>query len=197
MSFGKKSEYGNWVLEDEDKIMEILKRRYDSGLCTFDTADMYSNGISERPVGNFLKKYNIPRYTVVILSKCYFPVDSETPGFAMAGIANDDPNNMKFIHSQSLSRKHIFDTVTASTERLGSYIDVLQIHRFDDQTPMKETMRTLNDVINSGLIRYIGASSMRGIQFAQLQFIAEKYYYHKFISMENFYHLLYREEKRK
>ncbi|KAG0681503.1 hypothetical protein C6P40_004728 [Pichia californica] len=196
MSFGKKTEYGNWVLEDEEKIMEILKYCYDIGLRTFDTADMYSNGISENLIGKFLVKYNIPRYTVVILSKCYFPVDSNTPGFVVDGIANKDPNNMKFINSQGLSRKHIFDAVTASTERLGTYIDVLQIHRFDKSTPIEETMRALNDIIISGKVRYIGASSMRATQFAQMQFVAEKNGWYKFISMQNFYNLLYREEER-
>lgn len=196
MTFGKKTEYGNWVLEDEEQIMEILKRCYDVGIRTFDTADMYSNGVSEKLLCKFLKKYNIPRYTVVILSKCYFKVDSETPGFVVDGLANTDPNNMKFINSGGLSRKHIFDAVTASTERLGTYIDVLQIHRFDKETPKHETMRALNDVIDSGMVRYIGASSMRATQFAQLQFVAEKNGWHQFISMQNFYNLLYREEER-
>ena len=196
MTFGAKSEYGDWVMEDEDEIMSILKKCYDVGLRTFDTADMYSNGISESIIGKFLKKFNIPRYTVVILSKCYFPVDSNTPGFVIDGIKNQDPDNMKFINSQGLSRKHIFDAVHASIERLGTYIDVLQIHRFDPSTPMLETMRALNDIINEGSVRYIGASSMRATQFAQLQFTAEKNGYHKFISMQNFYNLLYREEER-
>lgn len=196
MSFGAKSEYGNWVLEDEEEIMKILKHCYDIGLRTFDTADMYSNGISEKLIGKFLKKYDIPRYTVVILSKCYFPVDSNTPGFVVDGLSNKDPNNIKFINSNGLSRKHIFDAVTASTERLGTYIDVLQIHRFDKSTPMEETMRALNDIVNTGMVRYIGASSMRATQFAQLQFVAEKNGWYKFISMQNFYNLLYREEER-
>lgn len=196
MSFGAKSEYGNWVLEDEEEIMKILKKCYDSGLRTFDTADMYSNGVSEKLVGKFLKKYNIPRYTVVILSKCYFAVDADTPGFVVDGLKNKDKNNLKFINSSGLSRKHIFDAVTASTERLGTYIDVLQIHRFDYNTPMHETMKALNDIVDMGLTRYIGASSMRATQFARLQFVAEKNGWHKFISMQNFYNLLYREEER-
>lgn len=196
MSFGKKTEYGNWVLEDEEEIMKILKKCYDVGLRTYDTADMYSNGVSEKLIGKFLEKYSIPRYTVVILSKCYFPVDSNTPGFVIDGIANKNPNNAKFINSRGLSRKHIFDAVTASTERLGTYIDVLQIHRFDKETPIQETMRALNDVVNMSMVRYIGASSMRATQFAQMQFVAEKNGWHKFISMQNFYNLLYREEER-
>lgn len=196
MSFGSKAEYGNWVLEDEDKVMEILKRCYDLGLRTYDTADMYSNGVSEKLVGKFLKKYSIPRYTVVILSKCYYPVDADTPGFVIDGLANKDPNNMKFVNASGLSRKHIFDAVAASTKRLGTYIDVLQIHRYDSGTPKEETMRALNDIINTGSVRYIGASSMRATQFAQLQFVAEKNGWHKFISMQNFYNLLYREEER-
>lgn len=196
MSFGKKSEYGEWVLEDEGKIMSLLKQCYDLGMRTFDTADLYSNGVSEEMIGKFLKKFNIPRYSVVILSKCYYKADADTPGFVVDGRANKDPNNLKFINSCGLSRKHILDAVDGSTKRLGTYLDVLQIHRFDPETPIDETMKALNDVVESGKVRYIGASSMRATQFAQMQFVAEKNGWQKFVSMQNYYNLLYREEER-
>lgn len=196
MSFGKKSEYGDWVLEDEDKVMELLKECYDSGLRTFDTADVYSNGASEILLGKFLRKYKIPRYSVVILSKCFFPTYSDIPGFAAEATASKDPNNPKFVNAQGLSRKHILDSVEGSTKRLGTFIDVLQIHRFDPETPIEETVKALNDVVESGKVGYIGASSMRATQFARLQFTAQLNGWHKFISMQNYYNLIYREEER-
>ena len=103
---------------------------------------------------------------------------------------------MDYANSKGLSRKHIFDAVEASVKRLGTYLDVFQIHRLDEETPKKEIMRTLNDVVDQGLARYIGASSMRAVDFAQLQFIAEQNGWHKFISMQNYYNLIYREEER-
>lgn len=196
MSFGKKTEYGNWVIEDENEVMSILKKCYDLGIRTYDTADMYSNGVSEELLGKFLVKYKIPRYSVVILSKCYYTVDAGTPEFVVDGLANKDPNNIKFINSGGLSRKHVLSSVETSTKRLGTHLDILQIHRFDKETPIEETMRALNDAIESGKVTYIGASSMRATQFAQMQFVAEKHGWHKFISMQNFYNLLYREEER-
>lgn len=196
MSFAGNSEYGNWDLNDEDKVLEILKKCYDSDLRTFDTADMYANGVSELLVGKFLKKYDIPRDTVVILSKCYLSVDKETHRFLLDGPPNDDPYIMNFVQSNGLSRQHILDAVRATNQRLCTHIDVLQIHRFDSQTPMRETMETLNDIITQGLARYVGASSIRPTRFAQLQFIAERFGYHKFISVQNYYNLLYREEER-
>lgn len=186
MSFGKKS-WREWVLEDEEMVMSLLKQAYDSGIRTFDTADMYSDGESERIIGRFLKKYNINRSTVVIFSKCYF-------------LIQDDPslenNALNAINRHGLSRKHIMDAVDASVERLGTYIDLYQIHRYDPDTPREEVMGALNDVVKSGKVRYIGASTMRGVEFAQLQFTAEKNGWTKFISMQNYYNLVYREEER-
>lgn len=186
MSYGKKS-WRDWVLEDEETVMGLMKKAYDQGIRTFDTADMYSNGESERMVGRFLTKYNINRSTIVILSKCFHKTA-------------DDPkledNNMNWINRQGLSRKHIMDSVENSTTRLGTYIDVLQIHRYDKDTPKEEVMEALHDVIKSGKVRYIGASSMKAVEFAQLQFVAEKNSWTKFISMQNFYNLVYREEER-
>ncbi|KAI5961571.1 LPG20 [Candida theae] len=193
MSYGSKK-WAEWVLEDEEEIFKILKKCYDLGLRTFDTADVYSNGVSEIVLGKFLKKYDIPRERVVILSKCFMPVDPREPGFNALRASN--LTDKDFANSRGLSRKHIFDAVNASVERLGTYLDVLQIHRLDQTTPKKEIMRALNDVVDQGLTRYIGASSMKATEFAELQFIAEHNGWHKFISMQNYYNLIYREEER-
>ena len=100
------------------------------------------------------------------------------------------------VNQVGLSRKHIFDAVQRSVERLGTHIDVLQIHRLDRDTPREEIMKALNDVIEQGWVRYIGASSMAAWEFAQLQHVADKNGWHKFISMQNYYNLIYREEER-
>ncbi|CDK24606.1 unnamed protein product [Kuraishia capsulata CBS 1993] len=189
MSYGSKRWF-DWVLEDEEEVMKILKKCYDSGIRTFDTADVYSNGISEVLLGKFLKKYEIPRDTVVILTKCFGYVDLEFK-YKWRGTPK-----VASINRMGLSRKHIIDAVQASKERLGTYIDVLQIHRFDPETPQEETMRALNYVVEQGWTRYIGASSMKCYQFAKFQFIAEKNGWAKFISMQNYYNLVYREEER-
>ena len=156
-------------------------------------ADIYSHGISERIIGKALKQYNIPRSKVVILSKCYFGVDE---GNISRPIAQSSSNDGDMVNRQGLSRKHIFDAVDASVERLGTYIDVLQIHRLDRETPREEIMKALNDVIESGKVRYIGASSMAAWEFQTLQNIADRKGWHKFISMQNYYNLIYREEER-
>jgi aryl-alcohol dehydrogenase-like predicted oxidoreductase len=155
MSFGS-SKWQEWVL-DEAAALPLLKHAYDVGLNTWDTADVYSNGESEKIVGKALKQYNIPRNKVVILSKCYFGVaeDGSQPPISIAS-ANDGD----FVNRTGLSRKHILDAVDRSVERLGTYIDVLQIHRLDRSTPREEIMRALNDVVESGKVRYIGASSV-------------------------------------
>lgn len=191
MSFGLK-EWANWVIEDEEKVLLILKKCYDSGLRTFDTADTYSNGVSEILVGKFLKKYDIPRERVVILSKVFFPVN-ENSGIRLMP---EQATSCDFMNAQGLSRKHILDAAKASVKRLGTYMDVLQIHRLDKSTPKHEIMRALNDCVLDGYTRYIGASSMKATEFAQLQFLADKNGWFKFISMQNFYNLIYREEER-
>lgn len=193
MTYGSKA-FADWVMDDEEEIFKILKHAYDSGLRTFDTADVYSMGKSEEILGKFLKKFDIPRDRVVILSKVFFPVDTKTPGFNLADREKFPAIN--YVNSQGLSRKHILDAVQASVDRLGTYIDVIQIHRLDHTTPKKEIMKALNDVVDQGLARYIGASSMKAVEFAQLQFIAEQNGWHKFISMQNYHNLLYREEER-
>lgn len=186
MSIGSK-DWGPYVIEDEQKVFKLLKHAYDKGMRTFDTANVYSHGESERLIGKFLKQYNINRSSVVIMSKCFAKV-------------KDDPslgdNEIDGQNRHGLSRKHVFDAVEASIQRLGTYIDVLQIHRLDRQTPKEEIMKALNDVVESGKVRYLGASSMRAFEFAQLQHVADLNKWHKFISMQNFYNLVYREEER-
>ncbi|KAK6198001.1 Lpg20 aldo-keto reductase [Scheffersomyces amazonensis] len=189
MSYGSKK-WSPWVLDDEDEIMEILKKCYDLGIRTFDTADMYSNGQSEIWLGKFLKKYNIKRDRVVILTKLFNVIDEDDPSFNTFTASGPD-----YVNSRGLSRKHIFDAVEASVKRLGTYIDVLQIHRLDLNTPKHEIMKGLNDVVLDGKVRYLGASSMKAVDFVQLQAIADKNGWAKFISMQNYYNLLYREQE--
>jgi len=141
-----------------------------------------------------LEKYNIHRSKVVILSKCYFPFVEDEPENKL-----DTQNffDKSYANEGGLNRKHIFEAVDASLLRLGvDYIDVLQIHRLDRTTPKEEIMRALHDVVQSGKVRYIGASTMYAWEFAQLQHIAEKNGWTKFISMQNYHNLLYREEER-
>ncbi|KAJ3092514.1 hypothetical protein HK100_006926 [Physocladia obscura] len=155
-----------------------------------DTADAYSNGQSELILGEALRRYNIPRDQVVIATKVYFPV-SEDIGVNTLSRGEDDPS---LINRSGLSRKHIFEAVEASLKRLGiSYIDLYQIHRFDYNTEIEETMEALNDLVRMGKVRYLGASSM---QFAKMNHVAAMKGWAKFVTMQNFYNLLYREEER-
>jgi len=191
MSFGS-SKWQPWVL-DEAESLPLLEHAYKSGINTWDTADIYSHGHSEKIIAKALKQYNIPRNKVVLLSKCYFGVVEEDPSL---GIASVSTNDGEMVNQVGLSRKHIFDAVEKSVERLGTYIDVLQIHRLDRGTPREEIMKALNDVIERGWVRYIGASSMAAWEFQTLQNIADRNGWHKFISMQNYYNLIYREEER-
>ncbi|EJD51024.1 putative aldo-keto reductase [Auricularia subglabra TFB-10046 SS5] len=191
MSYGSPN-WMDWVL-DEEKSLPLLKAAYDAGINTWDTADIYSHGRSELIVGKAIKKYEIPRKKLVILTKCYGPVSDESPVQPFVAPRSDDPN---WVNQFGLSRKHIFDAVDASVARLGTYIDVLQIHRFDKNVPQEEIMEALHDVVRSGKVRYIGASSMWAHEFAMLQFTATLHGWTRFISMQNFYNLLYREEER-
>ncbi|KAI9890234.1 MAG: hypothetical protein M1814_004396 [Vezdaea aestivalis] len=185
MSYGS-DKWQGWVL-NEDKALPLLEHAYKVGINTWDTADVYSHGESERIIGKALKQFKIPRDNVTILSKCYF-------GISATGAQSTDGERMT--NRSGLSRKHILTAVDNSVERLGTYIDVLQIHRLDKETPKEEIMKALNDVIESGKVRYIGASSMYAWEFQQLQNVAEKHGWHRFISMQNYYNLLYREEER-
>ncbi|KAI1345269.1 Aldo/keto reductase [Xylariaceae sp. FL0016] len=190
MTFGTSQWEGSpWVL-DEEPSLEVIKAAYDLGINTWDTADTYSNGKSEVVVGKALKKFNIPRSKVVILSKIFNPVmdDNSRPA-----PSNDGP----LVNQMGLSRKHIFEAVDRCLERLQtSYIDVLQLHRLDRETPPEEIMRALHEVVQSGKVRYIGASSMYAWEFVRLQYIAKMNGWTEFISMQPFYNLLYREEER-
>ncbi|RDW63613.1 aldo-keto reductase-4 [Coleophoma cylindrospora] len=191
MSFGDPN-WQPWLTKEEDAL-PLIKHAYDRGINTWDVADTYSNGVSEEILGKAIQKYDLPRSKIVILTKCFHFVDeSRAPLDAMTHNINDGPR----VNQVGLSRKHIFDAVDRSIERLGTYIDVLQIHRIDRDTPMEEIMKALNDVIESGKVRYIGASSMAAWEFQALQNVADKNGWHKFISMQGFYNLLYREEER-
>ncbi|KAI0841640.1 aldo/keto reductase [Hypoxylon sp. FL0890] len=194
MSFGD-TKVQSWAINEEEAL-PLLKYAYDKGLNTWDTANVYSQGASEVIVGKAIKHYNIPRQKVVIMTKCFWGV-GEAPD-ARHFLYKDAFEICKdYINQFGLSRLAIFSAVEASLKRLDTdYIDVLQIHRFDYNTPIEETMKALHDLVVSGKVRYIGASSMWAVNFARMQAVAEKNGWTKFISMQNHYNLLYREEER-
>ncbi|OAL27049.1 hypothetical protein AYO20_09857 [Fonsecaea nubica] len=191
MSFGS-SEWQDWVL-DEKSSLPIIEHAYKAGINTWDTADIYSHGESERILGQAIKKLNIPRENIVIMTKAYFALSQDGHQIPLTECMVNDGH---LTNRVGLSRKKLFDAVDACVERLGTYIDIFQIHRLDRDVPKEELMRTLNDLVNSGKVRYIGASSMSAWEFQQLQAIADKNGWHKFISMQNYLNLLYREEER-
>ncbi|PKS07898.1 hypothetical protein jhhlp_006506 [Lomentospora prolificans] len=194
MSFGD-SNVLPWAL-NEDDALPLLKAAYDMGLNTWDTANMYSNGESEVIIGKALKKYNIPRHKVVIMTKLHWAVgeDHESVHWQQPEAF---AQSKEYVNQYGQSRASIINQVEASLARLDTpYIDLLQIHRHDRNTPMEETMKALHDLVQSGKVRYIGASSMWATEFARLQFTAEKNGWTKFVSMQNHYNLLYREEER-
>jgi aryl-alcohol dehydrogenase-like predicted oxidoreductase len=175
MSFGNGSERP-WVL-DEDVAEPIVKAAADGGITFFDTADAYSGGASEVATGRLLGKL-FRRDDFVVATKVFMPV---APGENNGG----------------LSRKHILSGIDASLERLDmDYVDLYQIHRWDYRTPIEETMQALDDVVRAGKARYIGASSMFAWQFAKAQHAAEAGGWTRFVSMQDYYNLLYREEER-
>ena len=176
MSFGERSEHNSWVL-DEKESRPYIQRALETGINFFDTANVYSNGTSEVITGNALRDF-AKRDEVVIATKVRFPMG---PG----------PNDY------GLSRKHIMDAIDASLKRLGTdYVDLYQIHRWDYETPIEETMEALHDIVKAGKARYIGASAMFAWQFAKAQYTADLYGWTRFVSMQNHYNLLYREEER-
>ncbi|KAF4825149.1 Aldo-keto reductase dtxS3 [Colletotrichum siamense] len=184
-----------WTLQ-EAEALPLLKAAYDRGINTWDTANAYSNGTSERIIGKALREYCIPREKVVILTKCFWAA-TEEPEILHWTNREHVEKDPKYMNQYGLSRAAIFNQVNASLERLGtSYIDLLQIHRFDTTTPIEETMEALHDLVQWGKVRYIGASSMYATRFAQMQFCAEKNGWTKFVSMQNQHSLLYREEER-
>ncbi|TPX38092.1 hypothetical protein SmJEL517_g00122 [Synchytrium microbalum] len=192
MSYGS-SKWSPWVL-DEDESLPLLELAWKKGINFWDTADVYSNGESEILVGKAIKKFNIPRDQLVLATKCYSPTLEGQPGVYSIGKPFDQP---PYVNKAGLSRKHIFDACNDSLRRLGvDYIDLYQIHRFDYATPVEETMEALNDLVRMGKVRYIGASSMYAWQFAKCQSIAKSRGWAQFVTMQNFYNLLYREEER-
>ncbi|KAJ7046898.1 aryl-alcohol dehydrogenase [Mycena alexandri] len=163
---------------------------YDAGINTFDTANVYSNGLSEVVLGKAIKEFNLPRDEIVVMTKVFFVVGRE-PNVSVF-TSPDGPDAAGYVNQHGLSRKHIFDSVKHSLERLQlDYIDVLQCHRFDDNTPIEETMQALHDVVKAGYVRYIGMSSCWAWQYYAIQNNLTP-----FISMQNHYSLVYREEER-
>lgn len=176
MSFGDRA-WRDWVL-DEAAAEPIVRHAIEAGITFFDTADVYSQGVSEEITGRLLGKFLPRRDDYVLATKVCSP---------MGAGAND----------RGLSRKHIISSVENSLRRLGTdYIDLYQIHRWDYQAPIEETMVALHDIVRTGKVRYIGASSMYAWQFAKAQYIAELNGLTQFASMQNHYNLVYREEER-
>jgi len=193
MSYGT-PEWQSWVLPEEEGLQHI-KAAYDAGINTFDTANVYSNGHSEVVLGKAIKQFNLPRDEIVVMTKVYFVVGRE-PNVSFLNPA-DNPDEAGYCNQHGLSRKHIFDSVKHSLERLQlDYIDVLQCHRFDNDTPIEETMQALHDVVKAGYVRYIGMSSCWAYQFSAMQNYAIQNNLTPFISMQNHYSLVYREEER-
>jgi aryl-alcohol dehydrogenase-like predicted oxidoreductase len=175
MSYGNDSDRP-WVL-DEDGAEPIVKAAVEGGVTFFDTADTYSGGASEVATGRLLKQF-LTRNEVVIATKVFSPM---TPGENGGG----------------LSRKHVLSGIDASLQRLDlDYVDLYQIHRWDNRTPIEETMEALHDIVRAGKARYIGASSMYAWQFAKAQHVADQHGWTRFVSMQPHYNLIYREEER-
>ncbi|KZT32566.1 Aldo/keto reductase [Sistotremastrum suecicum HHB10207 ss-3] len=192
MTYGS-SEWQAWI-KDEKLGIEHVKAAYDAGIQTFDTANVYSNGLSEVILGKAIKELKLPRDEIVVMTKVFFTV-AKSPGVVTLGGVNVD--SIGYVNQHGLSRKHIFDSVKHSLERLQlDYIDVLQCHRFDFDTPIEETMQTLHDVVQAGYVRYIGMSSCWAYQFNAMQNYAIQNKLTPFISMQNHYSLAYREEER-
>lgn len=176
MTYGS-SEWRDWVL-NEDESRPFIQRALELGINFFDTADMYSLGKSEEVLGRALRDFAPSREQVVIATKVFNPM-------------GDDPNQ------RGLSRKHIRHAIDASLKRLGTdYVDLYQIHRFDPTTPIEETVEALDDVVRAGKALYVGASSMYAWQFAQMLHAADGRGWARFVTMQNHYNLVYREEER-
>ena len=176
MSYGSKTERA-WHLT-EAEALPLVKAAADGGVMFFDTADTYSGGVTEEITGRLLGRLFPRRDDYVLATKVYFPM-------------GEGPND------GGLSRKHIMTAIDASLRRLGTdYVDLYQIHRWDYETPVEETMAALHDVVRAGKARYIGASAMFAWQFAKAQHAAELHGWTRFVSMQNHYNLMYREEER-
>ncbi|MBW3659599.1 MAG: aldo/keto reductase, partial [Actinobacteria bacterium] len=175
MSYGDPA-WRDWVL-DEAAAEPFVTRALEAGITTFDTADMYSRGVSEEVTGRLLLTH-ARRDEVVIATKLFFPIRRGT-------------------NAMGLSRKHVMEAIDGSLRRLGTdFVDLYQVHRWDPHTPIEETMEALHDVVKAGKARYIGASSMHAWQFAKAQHVATVNGWTRFVSMQNHWNLLYREEER-
>ena len=175
MTFGSPT-WRPWILEEADS-RPIIKRALEHGINFFDTADVYSLGVSEQILGRALKDF-ARRDQVVIATKVFYPIE-------------DGPN------ARGLSRKHVLHAIDGSLGRLGvDYVDLYQIHRFDRHTPIEETLGALDDIVRAGKARYIGASSMAAWQFARMLQASDRRGWARFVSMQNHYNLVYREEER-
>ncbi|MFD2573260.1 aldo/keto reductase [Spirosoma soli] len=176
MTYGVPTERWPWAL-NEEQSRPFIQKALELGINFFDTADVYSNGMSEEVVGRALRDF-ASRDEIVLAIKVYNPMG---PG----------PND------RGLSRKHIMSAIDASLKRLGTdYVDLYQIHRWDNNTPIEETMEALHDVVKAGKALYIGASSMYSWQFAKAQYTADLHGWTRFVSMQPHYNLVYREEER-
>ena len=174
MTYGP-PEWRPWVL-DEAASRPLIARALEHGINFFDTADMYSRGVSEQVLGRALKDQR--RDQLVIATKAFYSI-------------TDGPN------TGGLSRKHLFDAIDGSLRRLGTdYVDLYQIHRFDYDTPIEETLEALHDIVKSGKARYLGASSMFAWQFMKMLAVSDAHGWTRFVSMQNHYNLVYREEER-
>ena len=176
MSYGSK-QWRPWVLEEKEG-RPFIDRALELGINFFDTADMYSVGVSEEILGRALKESGLSREKTVIATKLHFPM-------------GDGPNE------RGLSRKHIFHAIDNSLRRLGTdYVDLYQIHRLDRTTPIEEILVALEDVVRAGKALYLGASSMPAWRFAKLLYTADRLRVSRFVSMQNHYNVVYREEER-
>jgi aryl-alcohol dehydrogenase (NADP+) len=176
MTYGSPA-WRDWVLPEKES-QPFFKRALEAGINFFDTADIYSNGVSEEVTGRALKEFGAEREHIVVATKLFAPM-------------GPSPNQ------GGLSRKHVMHAIDNSLRRLGlDYVDLYQIHRFDPATPIEETIEALHDVVKAGKARYIGASSMYAWQFAEYLHKAKAMGKAAFVSMQNFYNLVYREEER-
>jgi 1-deoxyxylulose-5-phosphate synthase len=176
MSYGSPS-WREWIL-DIDASRPLVRSAVEAGVTFFDTADSYSLGVGEEVTGTLLREFFPRRDDYVLATKVFFPM-SDRPG------------------DRGLSRKHVLASIDASLQRLGTdHVDLYQIHRFDPNTPIEETMEVLHDIVRAGKARYIGASSMYAWQFAKAQHTADLGGWTRFVSMQDHYNLIYREEER-
>jgi len=176
MTYGSK-QWRPWVLEEEE-ARPFIRRALEFGINYFDTADMYSVGRSEEVLGRALKDFGLRRDRIIVATKVYHAM-------------SDDPND------RGLSRKHIMHSIDNSLRRLDmDYVDLYQIHRYDYSTPVEETLTALNDVVRAGKALYVGASAMYGWQFMKMLGTSDRLGLARFVTMQNYYNVIYREEER-